>query len=135
MSLYSITLPTETTPEPVTALWAEGYATVVRLPLDDGANETVAERLDELEASEVPLMLFLKRLERVTIRREARDGREERMLIRSRRSMSAVTGDFTCDLVTLDDHCTYVVLSREVEPDAYRLALSFHRGLLTGRRG
>jgi len=124
VSLYSITLPADTTPERVAALWADGYATVVRLPLDDGANETVIQRLEELEASEVPLMLFLKRLERVTIRREQIDDREERVLTRSRRGVSAVTGDFACDLVTLDDASRYLVLSREVEPSDYRLAVS-----------
>ena len=50
VSLYSITLPADTTPDRVTALWADGYATVVRLPLDEGAKETVIERLDGLEA-------------------------------------------------------------------------------------
>jgi hypothetical protein len=124
VSLYSITVPADATPERVTALWADGYATVVRLPLGDSANETVIERLNELEASEVPLMLFLKRLEQVTIQREHSDGREERVLTRSRRSVSAVTGDFVCDLVTLDDISTYLVLSREVELSAYRVAVS-----------
>ena len=38
VSLYSITLPAEATPDRVTALWAEGYATVVRLPLDEGGS-------------------------------------------------------------------------------------------------
>jgi hypothetical protein len=123
VSLYSITLPADATPVRVAALWAEGYATVVRLPLDDGACGTVVERLDELEASEVPLMLFLKRLKRVTIRRESGGDGEERVLTRSRRSMPAVTGDFACDLVTLDDCSTYLVSSQEVERGAYRLAV------------
>ena len=70
VSLYSITLPAEATPDRVAALWAEGYATVVRLPLDEGASASVIERLDRLEAPESPVMLFLRRLERVTIRRE-----------------------------------------------------------------
>jgi hypothetical protein len=124
VSLYSITLPTGATPERVTALWADGYVTVVRLPLDGGADKAVAERLEELEGSGVPLMLFLKRLERVTIRQEHSDGRDERVLSRSRRSVSTVTGEFSCDLVTLDDANTYLVLSRGVEPGAYRLAVS-----------
>jgi hypothetical protein len=80
VSLYSITLPAETTPDRVTALWAEGYATVVRLPLDEGASASVIDRLDRLEAPESPVMLFLKRLERVTIRREIGGNREERLL-------------------------------------------------------
>ncbi len=123
VSLYSITLPVGTTPEQVTALWADGYATVVRLPLDDGAIETVVARLDELEGSEVPLMLFLRRLEHVTIRRKHNGGREERVLTRSNDGVPEVTGDFTCDLVTLDGASTYLMLSRQVELGAYRLAV------------
>jgi hypothetical protein len=121
--LYSITLPAEGTPERVAALWADGYATVVRLPLDEGAVEAVAERLDELEASEVPLMLFLKRLERVTVRREDGSAAQERVLTRVRGSAPAVTGDFTCDLVTLDENGTYLMMSRRVDPAAYRRAV------------
>jgi hypothetical protein len=131
VSLYSITVPADTTPDRVTALWAEGYATVVRLPLDEDASESVIERLDRLEAPENPVMLFLKRLERVTIRREASGNCEERLLTRSRHSMSEVTGDFDCDLVTLDGVNTYLLLSREVEPDAYSAvvaeAISHHQ--------
>jgi hypothetical protein len=124
VSLYSITLPTDTTPARVRAMWADGYVTVVRLPLDDGAGAIVMEHLDELEASEIPLMLFLKRLERVTLRRESSGGRAERVLSRSRSSVPMLTGDFTCDLVTLDDVGVYLVLSREVDPEAYRSAVS-----------
>jgi len=123
VSLYSITLPTESTPERVTRLWEDGYVTVVRMPLDDSAKETVIEGLDELEASEVPLMLFLKRLARVIIRREHNGGGQERVLTRSRRGVPALAVNFSCDLVTLDDTTTYLVLSRQVEPDTYRLAV------------
>lgn len=123
VSLFSITLPTNATPEMVTALWAEGYVTVVRLPLDEGAEETVTDRLDELEASEVPLMLFLRRLERVTIRREQGDDCGEHVLTRSQQIVPAVVGDFVCDLVSLNRGGTYLVLSRGVEPDAYRSAV------------
>ena len=69
-------------------------------------------------------MFFLKRLERVIIRREHGDGREERMLTRSRYSVSALTGGFACDLDTLDAASAYLVLSREVEPSSYRLTIT-----------
>lgn len=133
--LYSITLPAEGTPERVAALWADGYTTVVRLPLEEGADETVLERLDELEASEVPLMLFLKRLERVTVRRENDSTIEERVLTRVRGSAPAVSGDFTCDLVTLDENGTYLLLSRQVDPVAYQSAVreAIERRLLDPR--
>ncbi len=58
---------------------------MVRLPLDEGADWAVAELLDELEGSEIPLMLFLKRLERVTVRREDDSTVEERALTRIRK--------------------------------------------------
>ena len=61
-------------------------------------------------------MLFLRRLERVTIRRENDGDCEERLLTRSRRGVPGVAGDFACDLVTLDGASTYLVLSREVDP-------------------
>ena len=124
VSLYSITLPAETTPDRVTALWAEGYATVVRLPLDEGASASVIERLDRLEAPESPVMLFLRRLERVTIRREHDGNCEEQLLTRSRRGVPGVAGDFASDLVTLDGATRYLVLSREVDPDAYSAAVA-----------
>jgi hypothetical protein len=125
VSLYSITLPAETTPDRVASLWAEGYATVVRLPLDEGASASVIERLDRLEAPESPVMLFLRRLERVIIRRENDGNCEKRPpLTRSRRRVPGVAGDFACDLVTLDGASEYLVLSREVDPDAYGAAVA-----------
>ncbi|KUL31465.1 ATP-binding protein [Actinoplanes awajinensis] len=133
--LYSITLPAEGTPERVAALWADGYTTVMRLPLEEGADETVAERLDELEASEVPLMLFLKRLERVTVRREDDSTTEERVLTRVCGNAPEVSGDFTCDVVTVDENGTYLVLSRQVDPAAYQRAVreAIERRLLDPR--
>ena len=69
-------------------------------------------------------MLFLERLERVTIRREHRRRlRGTSADSYSPRACRAATGDFACDLVTLDDASTYLVLSREVDPDAYRAAV------------
>jgi hypothetical protein len=124
VSLYSITLPAEATPDRVAALWAEGYATVVRLPLDEGASSSVIDRLDRLVAPESPVMLFLRRLERVAIRRENDGDCEERLLTRSRRGVPGVAGDFACDLVTLDGASKYLVLSREVDPDAYGAAVA-----------
>src|SRR5262249_15908562 len=103
VSLYSITLPADSTPHRLTPPWADGFGTVVRLPVEGGAGGTCAGRLDELEASEVPLILFLSRVERVTIRREHSEGCEERMLTRTSRSVPQVTGDFASDLVTIDE--------------------------------
>jgi hypothetical protein len=69
-------------------------------------------------------MLFLRRLERVTIRRESDGDCEERLLARSRRGVPGVAGDFACDLVTLDGASKYLVLPREVDPVAYSAAVA-----------
>lgn len=68
-------------------------------------------------------MLFLRRLERVTIRRENDGNCEEQLLTRPRHSVTGVAGDFACDLVTLDGASEYLVLSPEVDPVAYSAAV------------
>lgn len=42
--------------------------------------------------------------------------------------MSGVAGDFACDLVTLDGASKYLVLSREVDTDAYNALMCYEAG-------
>jgi hypothetical protein len=48
---------------------AEGFATVVRLPLKPGALATVCEQMDALLTQDAPLHLFLERISRISIDR------------------------------------------------------------------
>jgi hypothetical protein len=118
LSLYSVTVPAETTPQRVRHLWAAGYSTVIRLPLHSDAKGLVVERLEALAAPDAPVMLFLNRLRQMTIRHERDADVTETALTRARKPTPELAGDFDCDLVTLDGADDYLVLSRRVEPDA-----------------
>ena len=125
VSLYSITLPAD---DDARAGDGPVGGRTTRPSCDCRLTTAPARRSSSASTSwrhrKVPVMLFLRRLERVTIRRENDGDREERVLTRSRRSVPAVAGDFACDLVTLDGASTYLVLSREVDRGAYRAAVA-----------
>lgn len=124
ISLYSITLPTESIPDRVQSLWDDGYATVVRLPLDEDAADQVLDRIAEVEASDVPLMLFLDRLAEVSVSREAAGEVERVTLTREARPNGGLSGDFGCDVVMLDGSDEYLVFSRAVDPDSYEATVA-----------
>ncbi|MDP8928832.1 MAG: hypothetical protein M3O70_09720 [Actinomycetota bacterium] len=118
MSLYNVTVPVEGTPSRVADLWAEGYSTVIRLPLRSAAEALVIERLEELARSEVPVLLFLRRLSQVTVRVERGTGCEEEVLTRARERSPDLHPNLHCDVVALDESDRHLVFTQEVPPDA-----------------
>lgn len=70
-------------PPSVEAFGSDGFATVIRLPLDSAAAlETTVTRLERLTSESVPLHLFLPRLRRLEIARRTSDDRRVVMLTR-----------------------------------------------------
>lgn len=131
LSLYSLTVPADSTPERVVKLWAEGYSTVIRLPLHGDAQGLVQERLSDLAAPDAPVLLFLRRLQAMTIRTELGGDVSQTVLTRDRRPAVGVIGDFDAEIVTLESGPEFLVLSRSVGPDdisdAVREAINNHR--------
>jgi hypothetical protein len=117
MSLYSITVPAEATPDRVANLWRQGYASVIRLPLRADANEVVVEHLTGLTNSTAPVLLFLRRLERVIIRHEHAGEVTETIL---ERKAAPPPPDLQagphCELVTLDRTHRFLVFTARSHP-------------------
>ena len=131
MSLYSITVPAEGTPNHVAALWQQGYSSVIRLPLSDGALGLVITRLQDLTRSDSPVLLFLPRLETVTVRHETATEHAEKVLSRRRERTLDLHADFQSEIVVLDGHHRYLAFSQEVPHQdvaaATRRAVEGHR--------
>ena len=131
LSLYSVTVPAESIPERVRQFWAKGYSTVIRLPLHGEAQALVQERLSGLEAPDAPVLLFLRRIQEMTIGIEQDGTVSQTVLTRECRSVAGIIGHFDADIVTLKRGPEYLVLSRSVEQDAVteavREAIDNHR--------
>ncbi|WP_405884330.1 hypothetical protein OG747_40595 [Streptomyces sp. NBC_01384] len=68
-------LPLDDVPATCRQLAAQGYVTIVRLPLlSEAARAEVRLRMRELAGAKVPVMLFLDRLAGLTLERRAADG-------------------------------------------------------------
>jgi len=68
LSLSMLTMPLDTVPPEVQALREQGYVTVLRLPaIDARAAREIKERIDRLLTPSIPIMLFLERIEDLSI--------------------------------------------------------------------
>ena len=94
LSLSLLTVPLESTPPAVAEFRAQGFVTVLRLPASsERAAHEIRERLDRLLGSRSPVMLFLDRLESLSIqtssataptmltRRHLQDGDSTRVIL------------------------------------------------------
>ena len=124
LSLYNVTVPAGGTPDRVAALWQQGYSSVIRLPLRDDALELVTTRLQELTRAESPVLLFLRRLESVTVDHEKRTEKSQEVLSRSVEQIPDLQGDFQSELVALDGDQRYLVFTQEVPPGEVAAATS-----------
>ncbi|MGW5191740.1 sacsin N-terminal ATP-binding-like domain-containing protein [Kribbella sp. NPDC004138] len=130
LSLSLLTAPLTKIPAAVADYRTQGYVTIVRLPAASAtAAEEIRERISGLLASPAPLMLFLERLESLSVRAS----RDEEPVVLRRRVVSA-EGNQPWQRVVLDD-TSFRLFSAQVDPGRLRAALeeSVERGTLDER--
>lgn len=116
LSLSLLTVPLDTVPPTVTRMRREGYVTVLRLPLASKvAAEEVSERIASIASSRSPVMLFLDRLEHLTIRQAA----NAKPLVLTRHE----SADSGIKHVVLNGSERYLMFERQVAPDQLAAAL------------
>ena len=91
---YFLPVPIDHLPPPVARFADQGFATVIRLPLDSpAARDVAAGRLERLTSDTVPLHLFLPRLRRVEIARQSTEDRSVATLGRDAMTIDDPLGD------------------------------------------
>ncbi|NYD78431.1 sacsin N-terminal ATP-binding-like domain-containing protein [Arthrobacter cupressi] len=124
MSLYNITVPSEHTPDFVSELWRLGFASVIRLPLRQNTREMVAALLDqEISGSNVPVLLFLRRLAQITVQKKRQGSITTVVLTRETESVPDLQDGPSCELVSLRGDERYLVFTSPVPPDAFAAAV------------
>lgn len=119
LSLYNVTVPVERVPARVTALWAEGAATVVRLPLHHAdAADVVLAGITDIESSDVPVMLFLDRLRWVEVRKESGGVSTVFALARNRGPSLGLGDEVDGRIVDLGSEGQFLTFERHVDPEA-----------------
>lgn len=133
LSLSLLTVPLEEVPPGASSLRAEGYVTVLRLPARSArAASLIAESTSALMEASPPVMLFLERLELLSVRASAGD--EPTVLRRELRpghaalpgatSPATDTSDaVTIGTVVLDGEASFKVFKALVPPELLRTAL------------
>lgn len=115
ISLYTVPVPLELANEHVSDLRAQGFATVVRMPLRSStALEEVRKRLRELAGSSVPVLLFLRRIDLLSIEHVELDGSTVRELRREATTLNCDGAE--AQRVSLTEGGEFFVFSREVDP-------------------
>lgn len=130
LSLSLVTVPLTEVPPAVADYRAQGYVTVLRLPaVSATAAEEIRERISRLLASPAPLLLFLERLESLSVRAS----RDEEPSVLGRRVVSG-QHDGPWQRVVLDD-VSFRLFTAQVDPARLRSALeeSVERGTLDER--
>ncbi|MFE6495836.1 hypothetical protein [Streptomyces sp. NPDC057748] len=120
---FQAPLPLYEVPATCRQLAAEGYVSVVRLPLlNEAARAEVQLRLHELARAKVPVMLLLDRLASLTLERRTADGEADELqeLTRSEERFAAQNsaGDelpVSCATVDLGSSGTFLVARGAVE--------------------
>lgn len=123
---YFLPCPIDDLPSPVERFADEGFATVIRLPLDSPAARDIAvRRLERLTSETVPLHLFLPRLRRLEIVRANADGRLVVTLGRDAMTIDDPLDDpdQRYEFVDLGDQGEWFVSHRRVSADEMRAAI------------
>jgi hypothetical protein len=111
-------------PEPIRAFARRGFATVICLPLRDiSASEAVEKEISAIRSQTVPMLLFLTRLERLTIRTVASD-REANMdfsLIRAERPVTVA--NVALAIVDLGEGGKFLVARRRASEESMKAAI------------
>lgn len=125
VSLLNLIVPLRTVPQLVTQLWNDGYVTVVRLPLrSEAARSEAAARLSDLRESQVPVMLFLRRLQSILLEEDRSDAHTVLELSRYGADLEVATAVGRAQRVKLNDEQEYYVFARDIDADRLRKAVS-----------
>ncbi|WP_392900672.1 sacsin N-terminal ATP-binding-like domain-containing protein [Streptomyces sp. LN699] len=115
-------VPLDSVPDTVNALIADGYVTVLRLPLkSEEARIEATEQLTRLSASP-PVLLFLRRIGSLTVE-ERQDGLIERRTLARTERVDAVLDRLTVSTVTVGDGPAFVLLDRKVTAEGFGEAI------------
>lgn len=111
-------VPLDGVPETVSALAADGYVTVLRLPLK--SEEARAEAAEQLAALSVgpPVLLFLRRIGSLVVE-ERQDGTVERHALARTERVDAELGRITVSTVTVGESGAFVLFDRQVTAEAF----------------
>ena len=123
---YFLPSPIDALPSSLDRFAEEGFATVVRLPLDSpGARDVAVQRLERLTSETVPLHLFLPRLRRLEIGRVSADGRSSVSLTRDAMAIDDPLRDpdQRYEFVDLGDQGEWFVSHRRVSAGDMRSAI------------
>ncbi|MFJ6443621.1 sacsin N-terminal ATP-binding-like domain-containing protein [Streptomyces sp. NPDC091649] len=111
-------VPLDSVSDTVNAFAADGYVTVLRLPLkSEGARAEAAQQLAMLSAGP-PVLLFLRRIASLVVE-ERQDGVVERRTLARAERVNAELDRLTVSTVTLKDAGTFVLLDRKVAAEAF----------------
>lgn len=147
LSLSMLTMPLDAIPPEVQALREQGYVTVLRLPaIDARAAREIKERIDRLLTPSIPIMLFLERIEKLSIQTTS----SEKPTVLTRRVLDAAPTEaaghperlsadppaaLPYDRVVLDGQHTFRLFTKAVVPARLQAALreSVEEGALDER--
>ncbi len=115
-------VPLRSTPASVEGLFADGFVTVIRLPLkSSGSRSEVMEQLNVIEDGPPPL-LFLRRLRELSVAIREDDETTEHVLTRHETTVHDGDG-LTVQTVDLTGQPTYVVFERAVDREGFAAAI------------
>jgi hypothetical protein len=124
MPPLQVPFPIDKVPDSCTTLAAEGMVTVIRMPLRNArAAHKVAEKLRELAATKVPVLLFLQRLGQLVIEHRPREGKVARTVLERHEKRAAATG-FELAEVDLGSQGEFIVARYTVAPERVRAAVN-----------
>lgn len=103
---------------------SRGFATVISLPIrDSSATDTVVKEIAAIQSQGVPLLLFLTRLERLTIRsREVDSVSEFNFSLVRQESLLPIDGH-QLSIVDLGESGTFLISRRQVSEESMKAAI------------
>jgi hypothetical protein len=115
MTPYSlpVTIPLDEQPESVRVLASRGFVTTIRLPMRASALPTAERALLEILHADAPILLFLDRIEELTVTRRSTDGEVTERLVREE---TRLLDGQACHVSTLDlrELGSYLLIQSEV---------------------
>jgi hypothetical protein len=123
VSLYTVPVPLEVSDTYVAELRDHGFATVLRLPLRSTiALAETRKQLQELAGNNIPVLLFLRRIDRLTIEHVCDEDSSRRELRREATALGCESAE--AQRVRLTEGGEFFVFSRDVDPDELHGAIS-----------
>lgn len=103
----------------------QGFATVIRMPLErNEAQIDIREQIDLIKNHELPVHLFLERIEKIQIRVIEEVEEESSCHALLRRSLESwQENDIAFELIQIDQDSTYLVSKRDLPDDEFRTQL------------